>query len=801
MMKTTVGRRGLSAFVKALYLGTAFIAVSGHIPALAQQAPRSNAQVKAFNISPQPLATAVTAFGQQAGIQISLDAAATRNQKSHGVTGSLTVEAALTRLLDGTGLSYRLVGNGTVIISAAASATGSGAQADATTLAPIVIQGSSQDGNNSVVVRESVGGTKTDTPLIEVPQSVSVVTRKQIETQNAQSVSEVLRYVPGVTIETYGPDPKGYDWILMRGFNAQSTSSYLDGMRQLSSSYSFFRTDPYQLQAVEVLRGPSSSLYGLSDAGGIVNRVSKVPTEEAHREVEIEYGSDARRQGSFDIGGPITDDGTLLYRVIGVGRLSDTQFDYGDGKEIKDNRTLFAPSFTWAPDDNTKLTVQGDILHDTSGGTVLKFTPTDVLIGDHSFNKSDQQQQTIGYQFEHRFDDTWTVRQNLRYGHVDFRLNNLLLTGGTDAGGLTRIARAFDESLDSFTVDNQAQAKFSTGAFDHTLLFGLDYAYSDADVRRYTGSAPSINPYSPVYGISIPKPTTAIANYREKYSQTGLYVQDQTTFDDTWVLTAGGRYDWLSIDNHNRLAGGSNTQLDDGNFSGRIGLTYLTSFGVAPYVSYAQSFVPNTGTSRLGQSFDPSTGEQWEAGVKYQPTSFDGLFSIAYFDITKSNVLTPDPANTSFQIATGEVTSRGLEVEGKVGLGNGWDVIGSYTYTDAEISKTNYAGQLGKHPYLVPEHQASAWLNYTVQGGALEGLSVGGGLRYVGDSFGDNANTVKVSGRTVVDAGVSYTYKAATLSLNATNLFDKQYYTTCEDEYSCYEGARRSVIGRIKMSF
>jgi iron complex outermembrane recepter protein len=789
-------RHGSRRYLEALLLGTA-LCVATQSPAVAQQNQQRASATKTFNVAAQPLASAVAVFGRQAGIQVSLDAAAARNQQSGGVNGSLSVDAALTRLLAGTGLTYRFMGAGTVLIVVPGAAQGGQANDNSTQLAPITVQGTGQDGSNTVVVRDSTGGTKTDTPLIEVPQSVSVVTRKQIEMQNAQSVSEILRYVPGVTIETYGADPKGYDWILMRGFNAQSTSSYLDGLRQLSSSYSFFRTDPYQLQSVEVLRGPSSALYGQSDAGGLVNRVSKLPTTEPIREVEVEYGSNNRRQAAFDLGGPITDDGTFLYRLIGVGRLSDTQFDYSDGTEVKDNRGLFAPSFTWAPDADTTLTVQGDVLHDTSGGTILKFTPTDILLGDHSFNRSDQQQQTIGYRFEHRFNDTWTVRQNFRYGHVDFQLDNIMASGiaGTD---LTRITRTFDESFDGVTVDNQAQADFETGALQHQLLLGFDYAYSDADVRRYQGAAPNLNIFNPVYGLSIPRPTTAIADYREYYQQAGLYAQDQITFDDSWILTAGGRYDWLTIDNHSRMPGGTDTTVDVGNFSGRVGLTYLTSFGLAPYVSYSESFVPNTGVDAAGNTFDPSVGEQWEVGVKYQPTGFDGLFSVAYFDITKSNVLTYGAA---FPVAAGEVTSHGVELEGKVGLGSGWDMIASYTFTDAEITATNVASQVGKRPSLVPEHQASGWLNYTVQSGVMEGLSLGGGIRYVGSSYGDNANTVKVDAHTLVDAGISYKYQAATLSLNATNLFDKKYFTTCEDAYSCYDGDRRSVIGRIKVNF
>ncbi|POO50678.1 TonB-dependent siderophore receptor [Agrobacterium rosae] len=768
--------------------------------AFAQAAAQTN-----FSINAGPLNQALMTFGRQTGLQITYLASIAAGKSSPGFSGNATREHALASILKGSGLTYSFPNATTVAIAASGPlASGANVSIDGSTVLETIIVDGATNGVNSFVVANSSSGTKTNAPLVEVPQSISVVGRKQIDAQNAQSVSEILRYVPGVTIETYGPDPKGYDWIMMRGFNAQSTSSYLDGLRQISSGYSFFRTDPYQLQSVEVLRGPSSSLYGQSDAGGIVNKISKKPTDTPVREVEVEYGSNQRAQVGFDLGGPVNDDKSVMYRVTGVARNSNTQFQYSDGTDIGDDRLMIAPSVTWAPDSDTSLTVTGQALRDKSGGTVLMFTPTNTLIGDHTFNKSVQEQGTIGYEFSHRFSDTWTVRQNLRYGHAEFKLDNLLATGMDAFGNLIRGTRRFDESLDALTIDNQAQANFDTGAFAHELLLGLDYARSDADVKRYSGSAPSLNPNNPVYGVGIPQPTTAFANYKEKYQQIGLYAQDRINLTDNLIATIGGRYDWVDIDTNNRLSS-TNSSLDVGNFSGRAGLSYKTPWGLVPYVSYAESFVPNTGVSSSGTGFDPSTGRQWEVGVKYEPVGIDALFTVAWFDIVKSNVLTPERngagALTNFFVATGEVQSRGVELEGKFSIANGWDLTSSYTWTDAEITKDN-SGFVGKTPYLVPEHQASAWLNYTVYDGVLEGLSIGGGVRYVGDSFGDNANTVKVDGRTLLDLGASYKVgDNATVSLNATNVFDKKYYTTCEDSMSCYEGDRRSVIGRLKVNF
>lgn len=766
------------------------------------------------SIAAGPLEPALAALADQTQLRLAYRTTLTENLTTQGVEGMFEPLEALARMLDGTGLTYRAAGPSTItLINPRFVQLPGPAPAPDVVLDMLSVEGSASNiavnsgdpGAVGFVATRSSAGTKTNTPLIEVPQSITVITRAQLETQNVQSVTEALRYVPGVSVESYGYDPKGFDWLFIRGFNAQATSDFRDGLRQLNTSYSFFRTEPYALERIEVLRGPSSTLYGQSDAGGIINRVSKRPLLTPINEVQFQAGSFGRVEGMFDLTGPANPERTLSYRLIGVARSSDTQYRYANGAEIPDDRLYLAPSFTWVPDAATSLTVLADVMRDRSGGTVNFFTPdarpTKVLIGDPSFNRFAQDQATIGYQFEHRFDDVWSFRQNLRYGHIELGLNNLLLSGAT-AAGLTRVARRFDESLDTFAVDNQVEARFATGFLAHDLLFGLDYTRSDGDVRRYTGTAPGLSPFAPVYGRFVPNPTTPLLSYRETMNQIGVYAQDQIKVGDAWVLTLGGRYDHVTLDTQNRLNRTEST-LDVGAFSGRAGLTYLTDFGVAPYVSFAQSFVPNTGVSAPAtgsRPFDPSRGEQWEVGVKYIPPGWNALFTAALFDITKTNVVTTDFVNVGFQVATGEIRSRGLELEARVGLAEGWDAIAAFTYLDPEVTKDTRP-IIGNRPAIVPNHSASGWLNYTVQSGWLRGLSLGGGARYVGDSFGDAANTVRIKERTLLDAAMSYTYDNWLFSVNATNLTDRQYITTCTSVFDCYPGVRRTVIGRVKYVF
>ncbi len=677
----------------------------------------------------------------------------------------------------------------------------------ATALKPIKVERDSPRGpDDGIVAKRSRAGAKTDTPLIETPQAVSVVTSDQMEEQGANTVSQALRYTPGVLSEANGYDVR-YDWLQLRGFNLYGTM-WLDGLVLPGdpSNYATPSINPYALERVEVIKGPASVLYGRAIPGGLINQVSKRPQVEPHREVAIGASSFGGAQVSTDLTGPITEDGEWSYRFVGQARNMHTQID-----RERDRQVMLAPSLTWAPSDATSLTLHGYYQHDRpvfsprfypAVGTLLPNAngqiPRSLYLGDPNANVFERDFYTAGYEFSHEFNDTWTVRQNLRYGHTNFLLDNIFLSG-VGANGLNRFTRRFDESFDSFAVDNQLHGEFDTGALAHEALLGFDYSWSDADVTRYTGPAPSLNPYAPVYGVSIPEPTNQFINYGERYSQAGLYVQDQIKFGNGFIATLGGRYDWLNLDNHNRLTG-LDTNLDIGHFSGRAGLSYVSDYGVAPYVSYSESFVPNSGVDASGNTFDPSVGRQWEVGVKYQPIGFDGLFTIAYFDIAKSNVL--NYLSSGFAVATGEVASRGLELEGKFSLGSGWDFTGSYTYTNAEITEDAAIANIGNRPMLVPEHQASAWLNYTFKEGVLDGVSLGAGLRYVGETYGNNTNTIRVPGRTLVDLGASYRVNEhAKVSVNATNIFDKKYFTTCDSSYSCYEGDRRTVIGRLTVDF
>ena len=795
-------KKPLAAIIRAAAIGLTLSATG------AMAAPVS------IDVPAQPLASALTNLGAQTDLLILFNQAQVQNLRTSGVRGEMEPTEALETLLRGTGIRYRIEGNRVSLVGDETS--------DASPLVmPAVVVEGVIEGQNSFVPKTTNSGSKTDTPILEIPQSVSVITRAQLDTQGAQTVTEALRYVPGVKAETYGLDPKGYDWLFIRGFNGQSTSDYLNGLRQQNNDYALFRSEPYALERIDVVRGPASTLFGQGDAGGVINRVSKKPTAHQVNEVQLTAGSHDRRQGQFDVGSALDDQNQFLYRVVGLYREANTQVEYDDGHEIEDDRLYFAPSFTWAPSANTSLTVLTDFLRDRNGGSVFVYTPpnghpTGTLLGDHSFNHFDQDQYSLGYEFRHRFNDALEFRQNLRYGQVDLTFNNLLpALVDTASGTVLRAADRRQQHLNTFAVDNQLQADFSTGSVRHTLLTGIDYSWQNADIKFYRnlplgfgGQTPPLNVNAPIYGQPIPRPepgnslTETRADYDQTIEQLGAYIQDQVRFDDHWLLTLGGRHDRVRNDFDNNV-GASTNQKDDA-FTGRVGLTYLTDFGLAPYISYAESFAPNSGVDRLSRTFDPSEASQWEAGVKYQPHD-DLLLTLAAFDLIKTNVLTAERnssgATTGFNVAEGKQRSRGIEAEARLKLGAHWDVLGSYTYTKAQIMRSNDGNQ-GNRPANVPEHMASAWVNYSFIDGTLHGLTLGGGARYVGSMYGNNANTFGADSYTLFDASASYALTPqVTLGVYAQNLLNEDYTATCDSATSCYPGVERNLMASVKYTW
>lgn len=777
-------------------------------------APAADSALRRYAINAGPLAQVISQYASAAGVAISFDSAQTRGLSSPGVQGAYSVDAGFAAALAGSGLQAVRGAQGAYALQAVPAA---GA---VVTLPSIAVTGAAMHtADDGFVARRSSGGTKTNTPLIEIPQAISVVTREEMDQRGVQNFNAAVAYTPGIRAIDY-PGGQGAPDIYLRGFRAFNLfSTYRDGLRAGFNQYDI-DIETYGLERIDVIKGPSSVLYGQIAPGGLVDMTTKRPTETPLREIEIQGGNFDRRQAAFDFAGPVDEEGKWLYRVTGLARDSGTQVDHSP-----DDRLYLAPTLTWRPTDQTSVTIYASYQKSKRGGSEqsLPLTgtvnpnpagrfPSNVFLGQPELTHYTVENTAIGYELEHRATENWTVRQKARYMHADVDYissgarNSAQLTGGRY---YTFGMQDRPKGTDTFLIDTSVEGRITTGALTHTVLAGLDYGYYSGRESRTGGTNGTIDIFNPVYTNAVTWNTFKSVDGKSQVYQTGLYAQDQLRYE-RWILTLGGRYDWATNKESDYLSDTSN-KVNAEAFTGRTGLTYLFDNGIAPYASYSTSFQPASGTmapARGGGNFDPTKGKQYEVGVKYQPPGSDSSITASLFQLTQQNVTTADPLYSGYSVQDGEVRSRGLELEAKTSLAAGLNVAASYTYLDAEITKDNAnlvtgVSKKGLTPASVPRHMAGLFVDYTLRTGALAGLGLGGGVRYVGSSY-NAANTVKIGGYTLVDAVLRYDLaqlspdlKGMRVSLSATNLFDKRYFTPGFYDQSVFYGNRRAVVGAL----
>ncbi len=651
------------------------------------------------------------------------------------------------------------------------------------------------------VATSSTTATKTDTPLIETPQSISVITLDQMAARNVQTLNQAVQFTSGVGVQTYGQDTR-FDWLNIRGFDQSTYGLFRDNSRWQSGQVEG-QIDPYELQEIDVIKGPSSVLYGQNTPGGLVNLVTKRPEAQTSNELVLNLGNFSRRQVQGDFGSPIDGAAHWRYRLLGLYRDSDTQVRY-----VPDNRRLLASGLTWAPSAQTTLTLLADYQHDLTGwsqflpsqGTLSDNPygriPTEFFTGEPGFDYFKRQQWSAGGLFEHRFNRVWTVRETTRYSKISFHGDDAFGGGlQADLRTLNRYAYSDALTLGLYTSDTQALTQFKTGSVDHSILVGVDYSH--ASVINYSGFglAPSIDVFHPVYG----QPIGTLAIYQNNNQpswQTGLYFQDHVKFFRKFVATLSGREDWTNLKTRNLLSNTTSSQSPN-QFTGRAGITYLSDFGIAPYFSYSTSFLPTAGVNFYGAPFRPTTGKQYEWGIKYQPKGSDSFITTSLFNIDERNVQTPDPSNPLNSLQTGAVRSRGFEAEGVASLLHGLNLHASYTFLNEKVTNTTDPTQLGKRPTLIPRQLAGISLYYTVTRGEFTGVGAEFGVRYVGTTAGDPQNTLILPGYTLFEASLHYDWKQLRFQAASTNLGDRIYVPICTSIAYCNYGNRRYVLGSI----
>lgn len=673
-------------------------------------------------------------------------------------------------------------------------------------IAPIDVQGKKRLPYATDV---ATGAAKMQIPLIEIPQSVSVVSRELMDAQNVQSLSDVLRYVAGVQPQTAGR--RGFDDFIIRGFS-QSAYAFRDGLR-IDPGF-FTEQETFGLERVEIIKGPGSVLFGQVAPGGLVNMVAKRPTlgsKESRVNVELGAGSFNAARGAADVSGPIDTDATLAYRTLFL--LADRN-DAIDS--VGASRHYFSPSLSWQIGANTQLTFLSLYQRDEftralalpARGTVLA-NPNGTIartrfLGEPDFDRLRLPQWQIGYEFSHRFNDLFKFTQNLRRTGYELTGQNLNV-GTVSANGqtITRNPIFLDIDNDITAVDNQFSANVRTGVVRHQLLAGFDYLRFRNRQTQRVGSVAPLNLFAPVYGAAINPATNFSNNRRQVQSQEGIYVQNHAKISDTFVLLAGVRRDSVRDDTTTYLTS-ARAIVNQSATTSRAGAVYLAPLGLAPYVSYSQSFVPVVANAlRDGTSVKPEEGEQIEAGLKFGGADGTINATLSWFDLKRRNVVSADPANTAFSVQTGEQRHKGVELEANARLASFVDVVFAYSTLDAIVTAST-SGNQGKRPQNTPRRMASIWTTWRFDSLAAvdtTGLDFSIGARHVGERYGDALNTYQVPGYTVFDAGIRYATGAWTLGLNARNLGDKDYFIATTAGTNVSVGEKRTFVATAKYAW
>jgi len=816
---------------RSIRLATLALAACSPLLAQAQAIDAGSPQqaARSYQIPAGSLSDALSRFAAEAGVLLSVDGRLTAGKQSPGLQGAAGVDEGFARLLQGSGLQAVADGHGGYSLQAAAQAGSASLELDSTDVRAFALGNAlgSMDGYNAT---HSSVSTKTSKALAKTAQSVSVVTREQIERQGALSAADAMRYSPGVLTNPYGNTHR-YDYLAIRGINDGSVDNItIDGLKSMGDpgSYSSLQIDPYFIERIDILKGPSSVLYGRSNPGGLAAISTKRPEFTQSGRVDLSYGNNARKSLGFDVTGPLNEN--IAYRVVGLAKDADAQADH-----VTETRYALMPSLALNLSDDTFMTLYAYLQDDPNGGyhgslpasgTVHKRDGRRIssgfFEGDPGVEEFTRTQQMAGYEVEHRFNDTWSARQNFRY--VDARVSNSQIwASGYLSDTSNELYRGYSggqERLHAWIVDNMLQAEFATGAAQHTLVLGLDYQYSknkiadqrDNSILQPPGSVTPIDVFDPVYGNNPLTSINPVTDALRRQKQTGLYLQDLVEIDN-WNLSFGVRQDWYDVSIDDEISGKDDNQGEK--LSGHVGVLYAFDNGISPYVSYSTSFNPTSNYSSGAQILDPTTGEQWEAGLKFQPPGTDDLYTLSFFNLEMENLYAKENSlvTDSFYKGVGGIRSRGIELEARFKPVDNLQVIAGYTYADVSYSKSYFvnagsavADAKGNTPPQTPERMASLWADYSFSDGALAGLSVGAGARYVGQSEGSELNDFDVPSYTLFDASVGYDLsqvglKGTSLRLTANNLTDEYYVASCYSAVACYLGEERTVTATLTQRF
>lgn len=663
---------------------------------------------------------------------------------------------------------------------------------DASTLPTVEVTAAQSGAGNELEVEPQVG--KLAVPIEEQPFALSVVDQQQIEETGAKNLQEALQYSSGVQGGNFGYDTR-IDSASVRGV---SPALYLDGLRQIYGSYNSVRTNTFALESVEVMKGPSSVLYGQGGLGGVVNSVSKRPQAEQAGELWAQYGSYNRKQIAADLTGPLNEEGSLLYRIIGLYRDSDTQVDH-----VEDNGYVISPSLTWRPNDDTSLTLLINRQENT-GQVSAQFLPqagtldqgpegyfgSETFAGEPDWDRYDREKTEATLFFDQRLNASWSFGATARYtqSSAETREHWPSIPATMVGDEYARTLYTSDTATQIFNIDNRLSGSFDFAGTEHQLITGLDYQDALWETDNYFygyGQGSTLDLYDPEYGTVNEGVITPSDRDDNAIKQLGIYVADQIELN-AWALSVGLRHDWA--ENRELAVSGDDTVSDESETTGRAGLMYHFGNGIAPYVSYAQSFEMNLGTDGQDGTLDPTRGEQTEAGVKYLSADRSLSVTAAAFHISEEDRVqqgtTPGGVSQVGSIINGwemQLNKRWARVETQL----------AYTSLDA----TNESDDT-RLPYVA--EQVGSWWNNLFLGDAWR---LGAGVRYIGDSVGSGGGP-KIPAVTLYDASVSYAWNNWDVSVDGKNLADEEYISWCRSEGNdCGYGERRNLTANLRYRF
>ncbi|MEH2179900.1 TonB-dependent receptor [Nostoc sp.] len=647
--------------------------------------------------------------------------------------------------------------------------------------------------------------TKTDTPLRDIPQSIQVVPRQVLQDQQARNLAEAVRNVPGVTQGGGSSSRDAFEGVLIRGFNVY-TDILRNGLKDTGSAWQSF--DPAGIERVEVLKGPASVLYGSGSLGGIINYVTKQPLSEPYAAVEASAGSFNFYRGAIDLSGPLNPSKTVLYRLNLAGQTTESFLDFYDQK-----RYFVAPVVSWQISDRTKVTFSGEyqVRPQKVGfsglpieGTLLP-NPNGKIPRNRNvlepFATYDTSALRLGYDLEHRFSSNWQLRN--AFGYTSFqRFKNWVYATALEDDKRT-IDRAFQgdggDDIRSYNIDTYVVGKFATGGIGHQLVTGVNFIKSTSFTKDDFRPIAPIDLFNPVYG-SQPGLITSSRKGPESSDTWGIYVQDQVTLADNLKLLLGLRYDTFSDKSIDQLNNNTKDTSSDDAFSPRVGLVYQPIPAISLYANYSRSFTPNGGKAFDGSLFQPERGTSYEVGIKGDINNKLSA-TFAYYDLTRSNVLTSDPQHPNFSIQTGEQGSNGVELSLAGEILSGWNIIAGYAYTNARITEDNDY-PVGNSLDNVPKHTFNLWTSYEIQSGGFKGLGLGLGLFYVGERQGDLENTYTLPSYFLTEAAIFYKQDRFRAAVNVKNLFNVDYLESSQgNRLNLYYGDPLTVQGTISWEF